>query len=1014
MSAKSPNSSKNSQAVNPNAAAWRQLTNTSNSDPGIPQKIPDNNPNQNTPLKNSDNNSDKGVPLKTPDNSHLNSKDIDQPLIAVNLHLGADAERRAREIAERRLNEDLRTGNAFNRLVKSIWQGNLMRRYYIRKNYDTAYQQIKDKTAGFEVNELSDKDWKSDNEFTIKRVVNASVDGYEDLLHTAAGEQQYQTNQEATDLAKKIISDYAEGKISDINQFNEKMQPVRDMLRSDTKHTREKDVVQDNYWEIAKAVKGRFQNQESLDRILKGFQIINADVRTGVRTEAHRTALDKVVDKIEDFKSRTPLLNLIPSTFIAGAASVALSVGKYQANAMARATTFGLGGSLVSGAMAAVKEGNRVAIDRAQRQAEAAMGIQGGEAKYDKSIGETLYAMQSATSLTEKIAKATKSEKPQEIQKALADVESLIKYSDQNKKDHISYSSPKKIEEERWALDLAIAEAKSKFTAKEREDYKALLTSSIKSRSESLGQENQAKDQVFQKLRHKRMAAMGLKTAAVAAGTVFASQEVIAATSKDFYGIFDKAFKLENNPTAENTMLANLLGFKNPSTPQLVDVLSQPKFLGSKELTPEEVEHYQNQEGTTLLPRTESFSKEEIISKDVNEASAQFGSRIKRVDTGSYGTVQFDKNELGQSLNPEGDGFFTHYKFDTITEGGKTIDVKQAMTEGKVKLFISANQGTQSTPFEVTGTLMENGQISFTPEPGSTAAQFFQDGNFVGKYAEICYVADTVDGVQQVIPLSTVVGNGVEGAINVVEQVPYTKTVYDIVTASPLSESLNTVADGIVIAPPIGLAGRQNLTYANSTPVETIPTETTPPPAGQASTLTASQSANQEPIPANPPIGSKVGLVASEPSPSPSFGSSAPSSQPNISDQGIPAKQSVLSTGIPRSSQPKASGDGIPQKPSASKPNQAPSQANAADQGTPLKTPDNNPDQGTPLKYTYEDILSNPSIINELIEIYHSEDQELDLRLSEIHNIPEKEKRTQAISKLSRKERLRYKVLFKD
>ena len=112
----------------------------------------------------------------------------------------------------------------------------------------------------------------------------------------------------------------------------------------------------------------------------------------------------------------------------------------------------------------------------------------------------------------------------------------------------------------------------------------------------------------------------------------------------------------------------------------------------------------------------------------------------------------FDKNELkldwggvdGKGIDANG-----NYVFDMsrMTEGGsfqglESADAKELLAEGKLKILLSASDGTQSHPFEVT----LNPDGSATIDPDSPAGKLFDMHNgkaeFLGRYAKV----DTQNG----------------------------------------------------------------------------------------------------------------------------------------------------------------------------------------------------------------------------------------------------------------------------
>lgn len=139
----------------------------------------------------------------------------------------------------------------------------------------------------------------------------------------------------------------------------------------------------------------------------------------------------------------------------------------------------------------------------------------------------------------------------------------------------------------------------------------------------------------------------------------------------------------------------------------------------------------------------------------------------------------FDKNELkldwggvdGKGIDANG-----NYVFDMsrMTEGGsfqglESADAKELLAEGKLKILLSASDGTQSHPFEVT----LNPDGSATIDPDSPAGKLFDMHNgkaeFLGRYAEVAEVRGETDGVEHVRILATYVGDGMDKITDTVD-----------------------------------------------------------------------------------------------------------------------------------------------------------------------------------------------------------------------------------------------------
>jgi hypothetical protein len=758
-----------------------------------------------------------------------------KPLVAVELDRTKDAEVAARDIAERMLKEDLASGGKLSRLVKGIWRGNMFRGYYIEKNKKLAYDRILAKQNGDrEGDALDDADWRNRSEATIDRFISE----YDEMIHKDAGEwrQALPDDHPAAMAAKEAISKFATGTY-DEETFKTEMARIKAMLKDENGNPKG-EVVLDNYLELARAARGRFEHEEGIESIMEGFKFIHGEARTQVRTEAHMGAIDKLVHNYEHSRFG----RFVPPELIAGAASIGLWLTQTGATSAVRAATFGLGGAAVTGLAAGLKERGRVAVDRAQMARERASGLETGITKYDVKVMGTLYELAPAGQMTAELRAALDSDDPELIMQKLASAEVRNRLSDGKSVDLIGYSDPAKVEDERFALDLVRAEAMAKLRTLGKVDE---LNTGIDILTKNYEQSMDAKDVAFRKLRNRQAIKQGLKTAAVAAGTMFITQEVVAAFSPNSYGLADKAFESAgwegplnlgvNNENAQNTLLAGLLGFKGPdglpiSGSERIDA----KEANGVKLSDEEVAQLKA-EGYTVNRIETTVLEDSDINMSASEYAEQYGTRVARDDWGSNGTRVFDGNELRAHYTANGDGIVTRMTGDSTTWGGESINFDQAVQDGKIKAFISLTGDSQRTPIEVAGQLVNSGgQIEFIPEPGSVAAECFQDGKFVGRFFEIAYDNGvSAEGVQHMIPLATVVGQGLEnGTFTGVGQVPVTEVAYNVLGFDRITETAGQVATDRLtqMSPILPFVRRDNLSRA--TRREQQPTPTTAEPTG--------------------------------------------------------------------------------------------------------------------------------------------------------------------------------------
>lgn len=768
------------------------------------------------------------------------------PLKMAEIGKDVDTEMEAKDVAERMLKKDLQEGKGIRRWAKNLWKGQLFRGYFIKKNERKYHDAMVEAEDEYKFSDLSDEEKANIKKTTLARFLS----DYEGVVHNKEGGQErkdvLKDDDPAVVAAKKAIEDFVTGKMGEGKEADSNIEEAIKRIKQeladrgdDISINNYREVLEqakerfDNYKEIAMATKGSFDHQDGVAHILEGFQFIHGEARSGVRTEAHRTGFDNLFDKYEKSKFG----KFVPVEIVAGAASAAFWMAQRTGTTAARAALFGLGGAAVTGGVAALKERNRVATDRAQMSREMALGKETGDKNYDKAMAETVYGFKAATSLTEELRSAMASGDREKALAAFADAQVRSQLSDQKKIDLIGFSDPAKVEQERFELDLARAEMRAWLG----DEGATEAGVAIKAARETYETDVDSKDAAFKKLRRKQMLKVGLKTAATAAVMTVATQEIAAAFNPDQYGVLDKAFNIENSADAQRTMLAGALGFKVPGA----EMMTPFSEAYNGDLTDEEMTILRNggsveKDGLIIVDDGGNITSEVTseVRLGANEYAQEYGSPVSRETWASNGTNISDGNELAAHYtgNAEsGYGIVTSMtNGGSVTPSGEVIQFSQLAQNGDIKAFISLTGDSQSTPIEVVGRLLDNGQMEFIPEPGSAAAACFDEtGKFIGKYFEVAASQGVTNGVEQIIPLATVVGAGMnEGA-----------TFAATVTSEASDWAANYVAHGVregvaeavanATTPgggiPIGFARRDNLTNATRRENQTTtPTEGAP------------------------------------------------------------------------------------------------------------------------------------------------------------------------------------------
>ena len=802
-------------------------------------------------------------------------------IIATRANLEKDAKDAARDISEKILQEKLTSGRF--KWLKRIVAGQLFREGFLAHYEKQAYNMIVAKQKGESLGEksrgLSDQEWSVSNA-GIERFVQAYIKGYEkEMIHSAAGEGmdvyglnengeavKYVKGEDGKEKAEEIdqdspeaiatkgiheaISKYAKGEIDKAN-FEEQM----NRLAAEAMDRGSKaDLSINNYIEAAETARERMEIEHDINNVMNGFRFINAEARRNVRTEAHRDLLDKCVDKLENL----PGLRLLPTEVVAGAAGFAVAFSQRATGGVLRAVAPGIGGAVSAGFFAGLKERNRVATDRRIQARRLATGEGAGDTKYDKAMEKTMYESKPANAYTNELYAALDKYKASPNNPALKkelitilaqvnvaeDLSDGVGKSPSERMDLISFSSGDSavIEDERMALDVARAEARAALgpSAMESESY----TEAVEYARETFEADINSKNAAFRKLRAKRVAAQSVKTAAVAAIFAVAGQEVVAAFDPNQYGIADEIFHLQNNAGAHNTMLAGIAGFKG------VEHIRGEALTG---LTKEQAEAYASRNSSAVVSSREivhTNTTTENIS--ASEFAAERGVPVHRTAWGvnQYANVA-DGNELRVYSTADNNGFFSGMTGNSVTGTGQVINYEQAVSEGKITAFMSLSRDTQATPIEIPAILGPDGKLQFIPD--DPALQQAITNNDFG-FFEVAYNAGVENGVDQIIPLATVVGDGsMDSLIPVTTSTQVIETVYDVLKPEQTIEH----ARDILAAAGIPLTSRKDLSFKegtqprvarNARPVVTNTTaQASSAPAGSATQSTTSSSPSSSP-----------------------------------------------------------------------------------------------------------------------------------------------------------------------
>jgi hypothetical protein len=773
-------------------------------------------------------------------------------------------ESRARDIAESNLATEKGELSGFSGVLKRIWKYNLAREYYRQKEIASVKEKIMASGTGFIDTAGGDSDGKL-HRSALGAIAERFTTKGDGMIHNDAGESvsDESENPELRAALKELVLKHGSDKDFDQAAFDNE----KDALLQ--KHHGENFNLThaNNLLEVVKQIRAAIGHGESIEQLQQDLEIVIGQAKTGARTEAELSRADRMIEKLRS----TKLGAMVNETTLALAVGTVYSVGaalsqRIASSKLAAVGSFGATAALGAG-LAAMRESTNIKLDRAQHAREMAMGgsidPENGRRRQEmqESVHETKDAMDlvgQINALYEKSADGksvlkaglTKADIDVAL-KALAEADARVRLSNTKKIDLLRYSSPAQVEQERFALDLARAKAKvdlRKFleanpsmlspegnqpdasreggAAPDPEGYvAAALAGHAKDFEGSLGQEIGKKDELFEKMRRRRMgkaAAIALGTGLVVGGTF---QEAMAFANPNQQGLVESAFHEDAGAVSRTPAesLAKLLAGdpKEVSVPlhEVAGVAGDHRFQ-----LPEGVRFVPAKDGVAgqwsledangrVMAEHLAFDKSGALTPESQQALKRMGFKLHESSVNVAGqpetkhlsakewmarqkdvvtverkawldnnTSHFDKNELqlrwggerGTGIDKDGNYVFDvkHMVAGGSRHGELSADAQQLAREGKLEMILSASKDSQGQVLKVP--VNPDGTVRINPND-QALAKFFQthDGKaeFLGKYAEVAEVVKPAgeggSPVEQVRILATHVGKGNLGDLTV-------------------------------------------------------------------------------------------------------------------------------------------------------------------------------------------------------------------------------------------------------
>ncbi len=507
------------------------------------------------------------------------------------VEVGALAEAEARDTGGERMTEAREKTKGLKNVFKRIWKHNIMRNYYDHVETEKVRDEIKE-SGNIYAGDGRDQKYHDD---AMAAIVSKFTSEYDGLIRKDAGESKEILSEdkegvtEVKDLTKKLILDYASGKI-DNDTYNSERDRVLSKVTGVSKEIVGEGVMYaDNMKDVSEQVKQALDHGLSMEEIEESldFSVTVGKAESGVKTEARSNKLEKLVKKISENKFGALVAN---ETTIAlavyGASALASTMLKGAAKNTAKMVGF-VGGAAAAGVIAGIKEASAVEDDWKLRSRSGAKGqesIPGKDSPRNKEMEKALNETVAANELTigllseiyvdgdpERGVKEFKSkEEAHKAMAAIANIESRISLSNREKVDLIAYSSPTSVEVERANLEIEQARAKANLKkrvesdpflkeALQGEDIDRMIGSMTVNGEKVLHKEMDKRADVFRKIKTKRVAKAALKGAVSAVVIGAAFQELAAFRNDDVDGLAETLIKGES---AEAKTTTALQGFR--------------------------------------------------------------------------------------------------------------------------------------------------------------------------------------------------------------------------------------------------------------------------------------------------------------------------------------------------------------------------------------------------------------------------------------------------------------------
>ena len=897
------------QAPNPNYEAWERIAEEMDrlskeaaarqqeveeyndiSEPDVnSDTAPNPTPGTNNPTPDT-NNAMPDINEAAPDSADEHPIDL-EGFFVIKSDLSHDKKIAAHDWAERTVNDEVTNTKNF---FKKLWKGTLAKKYYERKytrEILNGERTVADDEGNIKTLDELFRDNRTAALTRFRKGINEDLKNDSEksaYIHDKFGES-YKLDQAATDLARTAIKEFVKENQKDYEKHGDFTKLKANLTEKLGRHLAEfgdegkviDDALYNQYAAVAEQALQLSHHAEGIDDVIDGFNVYEAKIRDGARTEAHKNALEKSLDWLEAHTAISPVV--LDAAAAASGACLAIVQGSARAG-------FGVAGLVAPTILSAAREHSRLTDERSRmlRDTESGMvykyagftkqeiksfGLKGAEKKHalhEAMIGGTLYQMESAKDLTAAIKNA---ENGDSLLEALAAARVRVDYSDSQKKGLIAYTAGK-TGDERLALDIAMIEAEKRLSPEERENYETIK----EYLSAEINKDVKGKDRKFAAERALAAAKKAGRTLAFGVGGFLVSQELLMAPIDpaklgllEKYGFIDT----KNNIDAAETVLARGVGkvehaFTGHNTNGDLTREFHRTFYDKRTIMDKNGEN----QATMDALEADGYTKVKVADAGWREGTTTTASDVAPADSIYNRTIKYDGWAKGgtnlQRVHFE-NGRFTSNITGNFTANGQTMNYDELsnIDAGRIKGYLTIG----GAKMEVAATIDEAGHLYWgdggvfnvvAPDGITTTPiqAIGENGEKLYKYFEIAVDNGVEDGVQHIIPLATDVGrNSFAGTINqIVTESDWIETpaVYDFVktvsidSARTFNRALDTKSIFSVAAINDLLASRTTIGAPNILKATEEATETTENTEGTTETAENAPEAAPEPLEATP------------------------------------------------------------------------------------------------------------------------------------------------------------------